>query len=59
MRFPPINAAVVNSLPSTSISFLAFEVLYWTGIRGGELFALAPSDFELKKKLLPITRSYQ
>lgn len=37
----------------------AFGVLHWTGIREGELLALTPSDFDFKKKLLSITRSYQ
>lgn len=38
---------------------MAFEVLYWCGIREGELLALEPSDFDFEKRLLRITRSYQ
>lgn len=48
-----------DAIMDKPLYFLAFEVLYWTGIREGELFALTPSDFDLKKKLLSITRSYQ
>lgn len=40
-------------------SFAAFELLYWTGIREGELLALVPSDFNFGKGTLRITRSFQ
>ena len=40
-------------------SYYAFEVLYWCGIREGELLALTPADFDLDKGLLSITKSYQ
>ena len=30
------------------LSFYAFEVLYWCGVREGELLALTPADFDLK-----------
>lgn len=41
------------------LSFIAFELLYWTGLRMGELLALTPSDFDFEKQLLSITKSYQ
>lgn len=40
-------------------SYYAFEVLYWCGIREGELLALTPADFDLDKGLISITKSYQ
>ena len=40
-------------------SFYAFEVLYWCGIREGELLALTPADFDFEKGTLSITKSYQ
>ena len=40
-------------------SYYAFEVLYWCGIRVGELQALTPADFDLDKGTLSITKSYQ
>ena len=39
--------------------YYAFEVLYWCGIREGELFALTPADFDFEKKTLRINKSYQ
>jgi len=38
--------------------FLAFELLYWCGIRVGELLALTPADIDEKKRLLKITKTY-
>lgn len=38
--------------------FIAFELLYWTGIRVGELLALTPTDIDEKKRLLKITKTY-
>ena len=40
-------------------SFYAFEVLYWCGIREGELLALTPADFDFEKRTLTINKSYQ
>ena len=39
-------------------SWMAFELLYWTGIREGELLALTPEDFELERGMLSITKTY-
>lgn len=33
------------------LSFYAFEVIYWCGIRVGELLALTPEDFLIKSKI--------
>ena len=41
------------------ISFYAFEMLYWCGIREGELLALTPADFDFEKGTVSITKSYQ
>lgn len=41
------------------VSYYAFEVLYWTGIREGELLALTPADFDFEKRTVSITKSYQ
>lgn len=48
-----------DAIMDKPLSFTAFELLYFTGIREGELLALAPNDFDFEKKLLRITRSYQ
>lgn len=41
------------------ISFYAFEMLYWCGIREGELLALTPADFDFDRGTVSITKSYQ
>ena len=41
------------------LSFYAFELLYWCGIRVGELLTLTPTDFDFEKKTLTINKSYQ
>lgn len=41
------------------LSYYAFEVLYWCGLREGELLALTPSDFDFEKRTVSITKSYQ
>ena len=41
------------------VSFYAFEMLYWCGIREGELLALTPADFNFERKTVSITKSYQ
>lgn len=48
-----------EAMMDKEISFYAFELLYWTGIRVGELLALTPADFDLEKGVLSITKSYQ
>lgn len=40
-------------------SFLAFEILYWTGVRVGELLALTPGSFNLERLEMRISSSYQ
>ncbi len=39
--------------------YYAFEMLYWCGIREGELFALTPADFDFEKGTVTINKSYQ
>ena len=38
-------------------SFYAFELLYWCGMREGELLALTPSDFDLEKGTVTISKA--
>ncbi len=49
------SAAVMDK----PLYYYAFEVLYWTGIREGELLALTAADFDLKRNVLHITKSLQ
>jgi len=41
------------------LSYYAFEMLYWCGIREGELLALTPGDFDFEKQTVSISKSYQ
>ena len=41
-----------------SLSYICFEVLYWTGMREGELLALSPADIDLDNKTISINRTY-
>lgn len=46
-------------MKSKPISFYAFEILFYCGIREGELLALTAGDFDLKNRKLIINKSYQ
>ena len=48
-----------DAMMDKPMSFYAFEMLYWCGIREGELLALMPSDFDFQKRTVSITKSYQ
>lgn len=41
------------------VSYYAFQILYWCGIREGELLALERGDIDLDKKTLTINKSLQ
>ncbi len=49
-------AEVVMDKP---LSYYAFEMLYWCGIRLGELLALTPADFNFEKRTVVINKSFQ
>ena len=49
--------AFIEQVADKPISYYAFEILYWTGIREGELLALTPNDFDFTKKTLRINKS--
>lgn len=48
--------AAVEGRPETRIAFL---ILYWTGMRIGELLALTYGDINLEKRIISVTKSYQ
>ena len=39
-------------------SFYAFEMLYWCGIREGELLALTPADFDFEKGTVSVSYTH-
>jgi len=48
-----------EAIKDKPVSYYAFEILYWTGIREGELLALEMGDVQLEAKKLTINKSYQ
>ena len=49
----------IDAMMDKPMLYYAFEILYWCGIREGELLALTPSSFDLDGGTLSITESYQ
>lgn len=49
----------IDAMMDKPLSFYAFEMLYWCGIREGELLALTPGDFDFKAGTVSISKSYQ
>ena len=41
------------------VSYYVFQMLYWTGIREGELLALTPADFDFERGTVKISKTYQ
>ena len=48
-----------EAMMSKPLSYYTFEILYWCGLRVGELLALTPGDFDLEKGELRINKSLQ
>lgn len=48
-----------DAMMDKPISYYAFEMLYWCGVRVGELLALTPKDFDFEKNTVAINKSYQ
>lgn len=48
-----------ETMMDKTISFYEFEMLYWCGIREGELLALTPKDIDFKAETVTISKSYQ
>ena len=48
-----------DAMMDKPLSYYAFEMLYWCGIREGELLALTPTDFDFEAGTVSISKSYQ
>ena len=48
-----------DAMMDKPISYYAFEMLYWCGIRLGELLALTKADFDFENSTVSINKSYQ
>jgi integrase len=49
----------IDSVIDKHQSYMAFMMLYWTGIRLGELLALTVDDVDFEKRTIRISKSYQ
>lgn len=48
----------IPAIEDKPLSKMAFELLFWTGMRSGELLALTLEDFDLEAKKVTINKSY-
>ena len=48
-----------DAMMDKPVSFYAFEILYWCGLRLGEMLALTAADFDFVKNTVRINKSYQ
>ncbi len=49
----------IEAIKDKPYSYHAFQILYWCGLRVGELLALTPQDIDFDNKVIRITKSYQ
>ncbi len=48
-----------DAMMDKPVAYYAFEMLYWCGIRIGELLALTKADFDFESETVLINKSYQ
>lgn len=48
-----------EEMMKTPKAYYAFQILYWLGLREGEMLALSKSDFDFEKKTVSITKNFQ
>ncbi len=49
----------IKTLEDKPISHLAYQILYWCGLRVGELLALTCADIDLEAKTISVNKSFQ
>lgn len=49
----------IKELESDPIYYNAFQLVFWGGLRTGELLALTPADIDFTEKTIRINKSYQ
>ena len=49
----------IEAVKDKPYSYHAFQILYWCGLRVGELLALTSQDIDFDNKVIRITKSYQ
>ena len=50
--------AFISAVEDKPVSKAAFEILFWTGIRSGELLALTLNDFDFEAETVNIDKNY-
>ena len=48
----------ISTIEVESRYYVIFEILFWTGIREGELLALTKSDVDFQNNRMSITKTY-
>ena len=48
----------INTFDKSSMHYLMFEILFWTGMREGELLALTKNDIDVGQMTLRINKTY-
>jgi integrase len=51
-------ARFAEAMMDEPLAYYCFEMLYWCGIREGELLALAPEDFDFDAKTVSISKTF-
>lgn len=52
-------AKFIDAVMDKHCSYMGFKLLFWTGLRIGELLALTIADISFEEKTLTISKSYQ
>ena len=48
----------LEGVKDKEMSYMAFQILYWTGMRIGELLALTFNDIDFEERKISITKTY-
>ena len=48
----------INTFDKESMHYVMFEILFWTGMREGELLALTKNDIDLGQSVIKISKTY-
>ncbi len=49
----------IEAMESRPVGYTVFMVLYYTGLRVGELLALTPEDIDFNRQIISVNKNYQ